>query len=404
LESGAVCCFFAGLAAASYRNIFLKTLPIFWLLLSVILFCAFTGPSSHFFRGFSPFDTGLLQLSLAHRQQPQATATLSTPETSTMYRSVDTSSPGTTAPHRPAPPVALSDFIAQTTPFTEYTYLYDGPASDPEAPKAEANGQSMQTPEQDVPPVHTADTGETPAQPTEQEVPSRNDGYSAEWIATRSQLLPSRHQGKKADWIRGWSEAVVVHGTETYCCCSETLDENQGKKNKKNDIAGAVRLLRLGSSSTTKEASSVEAVNIICRNCSRPPSPPLTAVVSTTSEKMASRQSQSFGQKVTDLIKQFKRSRSANRRDAEIRELTRPNSQPRWLSAQRQAAANQQIVQKSQSMDILRGRNARAIATPSSDSDLSDSDTPPGIRAMAKSKSRLQRAAALLQRTTRPNV
>ncbi|KAK3995356.1 hypothetical protein QBC44DRAFT_234065 [Cladorrhinum sp. PSN332] len=322
-----------------------------------------------------------------------------------MYRSVEPSSPGTTAPHRHAPPVALSDFIARTTPFTEYTNLYDGPASSPEATRTEANGQSMQISGQDAPQGQNTDINGASTPPEAQESSTRNDGWSSEWLATRSQLMPSRHQGKKADWIRGWSEAVVIHGTETYCCCSETLDANQGGgKGKKNDITGAVRFMRLGSGSTVKEASSVETINI-CPNCSRPPSPPLSTVASATSEeKTASRQSQSFGKKVTELLKRVKRSHSANRRDAEIRELTRPNSQPRWLSAQRLAAAHQQTVQKSQSMDILRNRNAQAIATPSSDSELSDSDAPPGRRAMAKSKSRLRRAAALLQRTTRPNV
>ncbi|KAK4162163.1 hypothetical protein QBC43DRAFT_88750 [Cladorrhinum sp. PSN259] len=320
-----------------------------------------------------------------------------------MYRSVETSSPGTTAPHRPAPPVALSDFIARTTPFSEYTNPYDGPASSPEVTKTEVNGQPMQIPERNAPQGQDLDVNRTSTSPEAQEIPSRNDGWSSDWLATRSQLMPSRNQGKKADWIRGWSDAVLVHGTETYCCCSETLDANQGGKSKKNDTTGAVRFIRLGSGSTTKEASSVESINI-CRNCSRPSSPPLSTVVSATNEKTPERQSQSFGKKVTDLLKRVKRSRSANRRDAEIREIIRPNSQPRWLSAQRLAASTQQTVQKSQSMDILRNRNARAIATPTSDSELSDSDVPPGRRAMAKSKSRLSRAAALLQRTTRPNV
>ncbi|KAK4230551.1 hypothetical protein QBC38DRAFT_356801 [Podospora fimiseda] len=322
-----------------------------------------------------------------------------------MYRSVETSSPGTTAPHRPAPPVALSDFIARTTPFTEYTNFYDGPASSPEATRTETNGLSMQMTGQHVQQGQKTEPTGTPTPPEAQELPSRNDGWSSEWLATRSQLMPSRHQGKKADWVRGWSEAVVVHGTETYCCCSETLDANQGGKSKRNDITGAVRFIRLGANPTpTKEASSDETINI-CPNCSRPPSPPLSPLPSAPSEdNTPARQSQSFGKKVTDLLKRVKQSHSANKRDAEIRELTRPNSQPRWLSAQRLAAAHQQTVQKSQSMDILRNRNNRAIATPSSDSDSSDPDAPPGRQAMAKSKSRLRRAAALLQRTARPNV
>jgi hypothetical protein len=276
-----------------------------------------------------------------------------------------------------------------------------------------------------------------------QALPSSSSGSPAptDWLATRQQLLPRRNQGKKADWIRGWSEAVSIHGTETYCACSEVVDINRGRKPKTSDLAGNVRaILRRTGSPSTNTAPVTPVEPEVCRYCSRPTSPPpSTDAASLASERQASLSGRSLGKRVTEFLMRVKpqhsRSRSQSksgahkRGDAEIRNLAWPEGdrQPRWATtgagqkrllvrppsqpvaspapATTGGGGGTPVPNKSQSMEIFPGHNrgrSRAIrtSTPSSSSDLSDSDGALPRAGLARSMSRLQRAAALLQRAT----
>lgn len=319
-----------------------------------------------------------------------------------------------TSPHRPVPPLALSEFIAQS-PFSNYSYGHDGPgapASTPEMASFRAEEEPTAAPGQQPQAyfdIVAAPNTQSAAQRSADGTQTRSSALisNSEWLATRQQLLPSRNQGKKADWIRGWSEGVGAHGTETYCACSEPVDGPRRLKGKRSDITGVKMILQSVASASRTEVGSDVAVDI-CRNCSRiPPSSAdsdANRVAADTKQK--SPLSQGFG-KVYDLIRRVKPNRmsSAHKRDAEIRQMTRPNSQPRWLSAQRLAASTPTppAVEKSRSMDVFPSRRpTQAPITPSPDS-YSDSDAPRGGAAVSKSMSRLQRAAALLQRTPRPS-
>ncbi|KAK4184040.1 hypothetical protein QBC35DRAFT_68927 [Podospora australis] len=342
-----------------------------------------------------------------------------------MDRSGDPSFVDSTSPHRPAPPLALSEFLARSAPFANYTYGYDGPGestSTPELATFRTEEDPTLTPANRVvsgPPaqayygrVAMAETQSAPAQgaAAEPQIRPTLPLSSSDWLATRQQLLPSRNQGKKADWIRGWSESVDAHGMDTYCACSEPVDGPRRGKGRKIELTEGVRSILQSAASSSKTAVSSDEAIDVCRNCSRHPDVPADSDAGrpAADNKSKSPLSQSFGKKVYELLKRVKPNRmsSAHKRDAEIRQMTRPNSQPRWLSAQRLAASTPTTprpVEKSRSMDIFPGRRpAQAVITPSSDS-FSDSDAPRGGVAVSKSMSRLQRAAALLQRTPRPS-
>ncbi|KAK0748233.1 hypothetical protein B0T21DRAFT_18961 [Apiosordaria backusii] len=345
-----------------------------------------------------------------------------------MDRSGEFSFGSSTTPHRPTPPLALSEFIARATPYSDdYTYIYDAPTSSPEMVKAGFTNQEqrslgsqvfqIQTDQQDGAcdsPIdsttRTAPTAKSaPAQTQEQRSlpPSPPEVSNSDWLSTRQQLLPSRNQGKKADWIRGWSEGVGM--AETYCVCSEIMDGASAERGRKKEATDGSKGKVRRPGSVAKGDARLE-VEDLCRNCSRPPSPPPEEDGSTRagSESGKIRPGLGFGRKVTDLLRRVKPNRmsSAHKRDAEIRELTRPNSQPKWLSNQRLVSTptTPRPAQKSLSMDIFPGRRptTQAAIAPSSDSSLTDSSAPPRP-APGKMSSRLQRAAALLQRSSRPN-
>ncbi|KAK0667591.1 hypothetical protein QBC41DRAFT_134788 [Cercophora samala] len=341
-----------------------------------------------------------------------------------MNRSGDFSFGGSTTPHRPTPPLALSEFI-RATPYSDgYSYVYDAPASNPDMVKPGFTSQEQKSlgsqvfqvsPDQQdgacESPVdsttRTAPTARTaPAQTHEQRniPPNPQEASNPDWLSTRQQLLPSRNQGKKADWIRGWSEGVGM--AETYCQCSEIMEGDRGEKGRKKDAAEGHKSKTQGSGAAPKGDARHEAEDL-CRNCSRPPSPPPEEEGSRAgSETSKSRPGLGFGKKVTDLLRRVKPNRmsSAHKRDAEIRELTRPNSQPKWLSNQRLISTpTPRPAQKSLSMDIFPGRRptTQAVITPPSDSSLTDSSAAPRPTP-GKLSSRLARAAALLQRS-KPN-
>ena len=345
-------------------------------------------------------------------------------------------------PQSPAP-LALSEFMAQTTPCSDTT----NPSDKPDKPVLPQDGASpgaveepLQTPAQDEPQVETPPPlDESPHRSSTQE----ESPPPADWLATRQQLLPRRNQGKKADWIRGWSQAVSNHGEEAYCACSETVEnQTRGRKGRTSDIAGNVRAILQRTNSPTFNSNNKSATTAatpepeVCRNCSRPPSPPEGASPSSAnpaSERPLSLGARSFGKRVSELLMRVRplrpgRSKSAHKRDAEIRKMAWPEEcQPRWATTGQgqkrflvrppshpvSAPTAPLTVQKSQSMDYFgtrshsRGRisagggvGGAAVLGPSS-SELdgaTDSDAPrPGL---ARSMSRLQRAAAMLQRAT----
>ncbi|KAK4199131.1 hypothetical protein QBC40DRAFT_86505 [Triangularia verruculosa] len=340
-----------------------------------------------------------------------------------MDRSGEFSFGGSTPP-RPMPPLALSEFIARATPYSDdYTYIYDAPASNPDMVKASFTNQEqkslgsqviqIQADQQDGAcdsPVdsttRTARTAPTQTQEQRHMPPSTQEASNSDWLSTRQQLLPSRNQGKKADWIRGWSEGVGM--AETYCVCSEIMEGVRGGKSKKNETPEGNKSKLQGAGVAAKGGAGLEADDV-CRNCSRPASPPPEDDGSArAASEGKSRPGLNLGKKVTDLLRRVKPNRmsSAHKRDAEIREWTRPNSQPKWLSNQRlaQSTPPPRPAQKSISMDIFPGRRptTQAVITPTSDSSLTDSSAPPPPTP-GKISSRLQRAAALLQRSSKPN-
>ena len=285
---------------------------------------------------------------------------------------------------------------------------------------------------------------------TQQESPPPTD-----WLATRQQLLPRRNQGRKADWIRGWSQAVSDHGETAYCACSETVEAgNRGRKGRTSDIAGNVRaiLQRTTSPTHTKSTPAITTTTTttipatpepeICPNCSRPPSPPETPSPTLGSHLSSARPlshgGRTLAKRVGELFARVRRGRSsssAHKRDAEIRRLAWPvECQPRWATTGQgqkrflvrppsqpvsapTAPGGGGGAHKAQSMDYFaagggarshsRGRisaggvgGGGAHMRPSSSEMDGGSDSeavPPGL---ARSMSRLRRAAALLQRAT----
>ncbi|KAK4038735.1 hypothetical protein C8A01DRAFT_37300 [Parachaetomium inaequale] len=190
-------------------------------------------------------------------------------------------------PQSPAP-LALSEFMAQTTPCSDTTTPSDKPAL-PQHVSRPAGGveEPKQAPVRDEPRAETPQQPPKKTQPQETQPPppTKDDTPPpTDWLATRQQLLPRRNQGKKADWIRGWSQAVSSHGEQTYCACSEPIESSgisRGRKAKTSaQLADNVRaiLQRTSSPSSnnpkTKSTTPVTPEPEVCRHCNRPPSPP----------------------------------------------------------------------------------------------------------------------------------
>lgn len=301
-------------------------------------------------------------------------------------------------PPSPAPPLALSEFIAQT-PCSDYTTC-DGPSLRPGVEKMGDIGERRRADEEDKPRL------QTPQQrPAEDPAPPSNAEQGAaplDWLATRSQLLPRRNQGGKADWVRGWSEAVGVHGEETYCACSETVAGDKVWKGRASGLASNVRAILQAASPTSRSPAKSEPD--LCRNCSRPPSSPPSTATSSASETPGLQRSRVFGRKVNEFLMRVKprQSKSGHGCDAGYQNIVWPeNYQPKWATDHRRLLVRppEQPVQKSHSMDIFPGHNRHRITAPSSGS-LSGSDAPRAGAGM----SRLKRAAALLQRTNPPRM
>ncbi|KAL2184258.1 hypothetical protein L209DRAFT_781845 [Thermothelomyces heterothallicus CBS 203.75] len=187
-------------------------------------------------------------------------------------------------------PLALSDFVAQTTPCSDATGPTDEPAMSRSAtrPSGPAD-EPKQAPVRDERRVKTPQQPPHEIRPQETQAPSsaqeEDSPPPTDWLATRQQLLPRRSQGKKADWIRGWSQAVSSHGDETYCACSESIENgaanHRGRKAKTSvQLADNVRaiLQRAGSPSSNSKSKlatpPIPEPREVCPYCSRPPSPP----------------------------------------------------------------------------------------------------------------------------------
>ncbi|KAK3310116.1 uncharacterized protein B0T15DRAFT_25023 [Chaetomium strumarium] len=329
-------------------------------------------------------------------------------------------------PQSPPAPMALSEFMAQTAPFSDTTNASDTSPLPPGVSKPEGAEELSRASEQDKPESQT--TPEEQQQPPALQAPSCSPDSSPppiDWLATRQQLLPRRNQGKKADWIRGWSQAVSMHGEETYCACSETVESSRGRKGKTSDLAGNVRamLQRAGSPSNNKPATPFEPG--LCRNCSRPASPPPSTGTSLAGEKYGLAGGRRFSKRVSELLMRVRSPRPATWRSksehhkrgdsggasAKMAWLPDPECQPRWATtghgqkrflvrppSQPVPAPASAPAHKARSMDIFPGHARRRSNLYAPSSETSDSDAPrPGL---SRSMSRLQRAAALLQRAT----
>ncbi|KAL2017889.1 hypothetical protein VTK56DRAFT_1545 [Thermocarpiscus australiensis] len=312
----------------------------------------------------------------------------------------------------PPPPLSLSDYLAQTQPGSNSIDGYDGPTTglttSPEVSGAGDAREPMRAPGQEK-----TQAEPSPQEPQEQQVVSPNDSQDSrptEWLATRSQLIPGRKQGGRVEWIRGWSEEVSVHSAEAYCACSEVMESIRARKGKRSGLAGGMRAM-FQKSSPANQQTPVNPQPDICPNCSRPPSPPLNTTADVSYEKPWSRHGRRLGKMVTGLLTRIssRQNRCAHTPESEVRKLALPNDcQPKWaVEAQKrlwQRRPGQPVPQR-HSMDILRQNSHARIVTPSSGSVFDGLSDSPGVRggaAIAKTMSRLQRASALLQRTTRP--
>ena len=320
--------------------------------------------------------------------------------------------------YTPTPPLALSEFMAQTAPISASTPPSDPAALTPGASNTEAAGEMMRDPEQHKlraqPPQHQLRRPPTPP-----------DTPPTDWLATRSQLLPRRNQGNKADWIRGWSEAVSVHGDETYCACSEMIDCTKGRSRRKRRtavIAVRVRAILHGAARPGGDKTSATAVAVapqpqLCRNCSRPPSPPLSSTTSHGSDKLGARSARWLSGLVT-RVRPRRPGRHAREEDTETPGGAWPeNCQPRWATG---TTCQKRLLVKPTTTDThpAQEKKTRGVAalwpgrtraakmasppTHSSDSELSGLSSSDSGAAPRGTMSRLQRAAALLQRTARP--
>ncbi|GAB1310386.1 hypothetical protein MFIFM68171_00596 [Madurella fahalii] len=288
------------------------------------------------------------------------------------------------APHSPAAPLALSDLMARI-PCSDHAC--DGPALSPGIEKAESVGEPARAQQP----------------PEEAKRPPSNPGQDAapvDWLATRSQLLPRRNQGNRADWVRGWSEAVGVHGEETYCACSETVAGNKVWKGRTSGLASNVRAILAGPANKPTASSEPD----LCRNCSRPPSSLPSTATSPASEHSGLQRGQSFSRKLNSFFMRVKsrHSRSGHGGSAEFHNILWPeNYQPKWATGQRRFLVRPPSQQKSHSMDIFPGHNRNHINATSSGSS-SDSDALRAASGLSRSMTRLKRAAALLQRSNTP--
>ncbi|KAK4116446.1 hypothetical protein N656DRAFT_794755 [Canariomyces notabilis] len=303
------------------------------------------------------------------------------------------------APDRPGLPLALAQFIAQTS-CSGYTNFHDEPLSKPGVE------DSIRAVEQDTPrtesPQRPPQREQTPTTDREQDAPP------VDWLATRYQLLPRRNQGRKADWICAWSEAVSAHGETTYCACSEPVDGDTVSKKRSSGLAGNVKAILQVKSHGDKPAADLE--QDICEHCCRPAPPPGGNPASSVGERLRLPRGRSFTRKMSSLLERLKARQSRHGRgpSAEVGNQTWPKDyQPEWATVQRRALVKppSPTVEKSRSMDIFPLFNRPRIATPSSESTgLSDSDMPRATEGLSRSMSRLKRAAALLQRTSKPHL
>ncbi|KAK5663472.1 hypothetical protein OQA88_3902 [Cercophora sp. LCS_1] len=371
-----------------------------------------------------------------------------------MDRPRDASLLGGSVPHSATPPLALSDLLAQR-PFPPYTPAYERPSTSPEATYENADEPIAQVV------VSANDTPTSPEQPERLPSPFKTDQLqtvppvpsqipsTADWQAKRNQLRPSRNQGSKGDWIRGWSEGVGAHGLETYCACSESsLVGEQTWTARGGELKSGVRALWRGKRSISIAQSSTVTTTTtisepdVCRNCSRMPSPPASAAGSVKDDSEGLSQRSSFARKINDMIQRAKRKGKGQVEGSGVPQLTRsaisetvntprgfrdsisnpgkhrigpnghrlgtghdpnlPNgrgSGPKsgQASPERTSAPDQRRNISSDTQRAPQTPEAGGFS-PSPAASLSNSDNPRGDHGISASMSRLERAAALLNR------
>ncbi|KAK4129568.1 hypothetical protein N657DRAFT_652921 [Parathielavia appendiculata] len=319
-------------------------------------------------------------------------------------------------------PLALSELMAQIPPRSDTTHPSDKPASIKQTSKLDAVKEPTQSPVPDEPqtPTTQLQSQQTSPPPSTQEEEDSSPPPT-DWLATRQQLLPRKTQGKKADWIRGWSAAVSSHGDAAYCACSEPMEsssigsDNRGRVGKTSaQFADSVRtalqtvvnpggknftkrvisglLLRVRRPQRSQSAHKRDAGDVPWpdgyqprwastahgqkRCIARPSSQPLSAPVSAPVEKL----------------------RSVSRGDGGGRGGPLGGRVLSWFGGEARSVNNR-------NGNDGRDDGARGVgfSTSSSSSDLdgiTDSDQHHRRTALSRSMSRLQRAAALLQRAT----
>jgi len=368
-------------------------------------------------------------------------------------------------PPTPSPPLALSDLLAQR-PFPPYTPPYERPITSPETALGELDEQSMQV---------VASGNETQASPAQQDKPEIRitvapkpaagslppsfcnaetqtapviksaPPSTADWLAKRNQLRPHKHQGSKADWVRGWSEGVGAHGQETYCACSESSsvgDWSLGSRGSSSAKAGLRAILRVkrpivgnGLAGTKATAGSPEPD--ICANCSRMPSPPVTATSSLDGGEPELQTKGSLATKINGLLQ---RARPGRRKETggsqsptsmpqgqiAFGTLQHPAQDPQAKSGPTSTSTREPVgmitlapvgpnlgrkphqAEQSQDSDNIATASPAAVrehskSTPSPSGISSSSDKPRGDGGITRRMSRLQRAATLLRRAERSN-
>ncbi|KAK3337464.1 hypothetical protein B0T19DRAFT_74212 [Cercophora scortea] len=248
---------------------------------------------------------------------------------------------GRSSPHSPQPPLALSDFLSQQ-PFSNYVCL-DCHSRSTQTTVAEGEGQSIHVVCEETieakPELHPSDV--SVSLPGSENLVSiaGPSSLAANWLETRSQLLPGKNSDKKTDWIRGWSQAVSLHGENTYCACSETLAPNRSWKGKTTELKTGVRAILL-----PQQKSAVSLELNACRYCSRQPSPS-SPPASVTYDKPMTGPRKGLGGKMTNLFhrikgKKAKSQKGSNTQQAENGGSTESTNQPGPALSHRQPNQN----------------------------------------------------------------
>jgi len=314
--------------------------------------------------------------------------------------------------------LALSDLLSPG-PFSPFTYVDEkAAASSPDATLAGeidivsitpdvASGADMSPFSLDEQATH--DPVMVTMGPTK-----RPDPLQADWQSTRSQLLPGKNAARKAEWIRGWSEAVGAHGEATYCVCSDSALTSSRTWRVRESVRGIVS----GSSSAQRSSASLDVD--LCHNCGRAALPLVESnSIGGDPKKMDSqRRGRGLSKKMGNLIRRVMPSRSGpialgyqkhvdEKGKVEMRHQDLTSAEYRQQSPSIPVATFE-TVQRAQTDSpaahapaLNRGRAASSDQSLARDALSNSDDVPRGDGGIMASMSRLQRAAALLDRASR---